>query len=181
MRRQRFECFPYARQQLKKLRAVARHPSRFFCQTRNQQFRTRHNLILTDTRLTQRFKNDLQISHAGDLHVPQSSGRATALFKHRDRVLLVRSRFRGTDQRAVNVPEKNPHHSITARTSPAFTVSPGFTLIDTTTPARGDFISFCIFIASTTSTPAPLSTVAPASVCTRTTLPGMGATISATP
>src|SRR6185369_966922 len=84
-------------------------------------------------------------------------------------------------QKAQTTQKAQDLYSTTARTSPAFTVSPGLTLIETTTPSRGDFISFCIFIASTTTTPAPFSTLAPASVCTRTTLPGIGARISAAP
>ena len=43
-------------------------------------------------------------------------------------------------------------HSITASTSPPLTVAPTFTLTALTVPAFGDFISFCIFIASTTTT-----------------------------
>src|SRR4029079_10551496 len=103
------------------------------------------------------------------------------LFEHGNRVQLVPARLHRMNQRTVNVPKQYAHHSTTASTSPAFTVSPGFTLIDTTTPSRGDFISFCIFIASTTTTPVPFSTLAPASTCTRTTLPGIGATIFSTP
>ena len=49
-------------------------------------------------------------------------------------------------------------HSITASTSPPLTVAPTSTFTVTTFPARGDFISFCIFIASTTTMPSPAST-----------------------
>ena len=43
------------------------------------------------------------------------------------------------------------------------------------------FISFCIFIASTTTIPCPASTASPAATSTRTTLPGMGAATFCTP
>src|SRR5437868_5120320 len=51
------------------------------------------------------------------------------------------------------------HYSITASRSPPLTVAPTSALIVTTVPLFGDFISFCIFIASTTAMPAPASTV----------------------
>src|SRR5579883_1133684 len=41
-------------------------------------------------------------------------------------------------------------HSITMSTSPAATAEPGCARTSTTRPVLGDFISFCIFIASTT-------------------------------
>ena len=65
--------------------------------------------------------------------------------------------------------------SITASTSPAFTVCPSETLISAILPAFGDCTSFCIFIASTTSTPWRAATSSPALSSTRTTLPGIGA------
>src|SRR5579864_4165771 len=68
-------------------------------------------------------------------------------------------------------------YSTIARTSPAFTAAPSVTRIFWTVPFFGDLISFCIFIASTTRTPAPASTSAPWLTRTRTTLPGMGAVI----
>ncbi len=42
-----------------------------------------------------------------------------------------------------------------AKTSPALTVAPVAKRISLTTPSFGDFISFCIFIASTIITPSP--------------------------
>src|ERR1043165_668668 len=181
MRCEGFECFAHARQQFKKLRSVAGQLSRFLRQTRNEHFRTRQDLFLTDTRIAERFDYDLQISHARDFHLAEPPGSTKDLLEHRNRVLLITADLRGTNQRPIDVPKQYSHHSITASISPAFMVSPGFTLIDTTTPSRGDFISFCIFIASTTTTPAPFSIAAPASVSTRTTLPCMGAMISAPP
>src|SRR5688572_3879709 len=72
-------------------------------------------------------------------------------------------------------------HSIMASTSPPLTVVPTSTFNVTTVPAFGAFISFCIFMASTTTMPAPASTDAPCATSTRTTFPGIGATIRAAP
>ena len=66
-------------------------------------------------------------------------------------------------------------YSTIARTSPAFTAVPSLTRIFWTVPCFGDLISFCIFIASTTTTPAPASTADPSRVSTRTIFPAMGA------
>src|SRR5262245_56185841 len=44
-------------------------------------------------------------------------------------------------------------YSTTIKTSPAVTVASGRVRTSATVPALGDFISFCIFIASTTTTP----------------------------
>ena len=44
-------------------------------------------------------------------------------------------------------------YPMTTRTSPAATVAPTWADNFTTCPAFGDFISFCIFIASTTTSP----------------------------
>ena len=46
----------------------------------------------------------------------------------------------------------------TAANGMRFTVAPTWTFNAATTPALGDFISFCIFIASTTTIPTPIST-----------------------
>ena len=42
-------------------------------------------------------------------------------------------------------------------------------------PGFGDFISFCIFIASMTTRPCPWPTTSPSATSTRMTFPGMGA------
>src|SRR5215469_14650649 len=61
-------------------------------------------------------------------------------------------------------------HSITSSTSPAATVASAFVLTDNTRPDLGDFISFCIVIATTTTRPAPSSTSSPSETSTRTTV-----------
>jgi TolB-like protein/DNA-binding winged helix-turn-helix (wHTH) protein len=68
------------------------------------------------------------------------------------------------------------NHSTTASTSPAFTAEFSLATSLRTTPFFGDLISFCIFIASTTTMPWPASTSLPSSTSTRTTFPGIGAT-----
>src|ERR1044072_8161757 len=181
MRGERFQSLAVTRQHLEKLHAIARHSSRLFRQTRDQQLSTGQYFVLSDPSITERFVNNLQIRHSRHAHLGQPPRSAEDLLEHGNRVFLVPAHPHGMNQRAINIPEQYAHHSTTASTSPAFTVSPGFTLIDTTTPSLGDFISFCIFTASTTTTPVPFSTVAPASSCTRTTLPGIGARICATP
>jgi glutathionylspermidine synthase-like protein len=70
---------------------------------------------------------------------------------------------------------KHPSYSTIASTSPAVTDAPSATITCLTVPFFGDFSSFCIFIASTTSTPWPASTSLPAERMMRTTLPGIGA------
>src|ERR1043166_3198600 len=155
MRCERFECFAHARQQFKTLRAVAGQFSSFLRQTRNEHFRTRQDLFLTDSRIAQRFDDDLQISHPRDFHLAEPPGSTKDLLEHRNRVLLITADLRGTNQCPIDVPKQYSHHSITASISPAFTVSPGFTLIDTTTPSRGDFISFCIFFSFPPPPPPP--------------------------
>ncbi len=67
--------------------------------------------------------------------------------------------------------------SIHARISPAFTGWPSFTSKRSTVPLLGDRISFCIFMASTTSKPCPASTFSPACTSTRMIFPGIGARI----
>src|ERR1044071_6541375 len=178
---QRLQRLAHAGKHFEELHTIARHSSRFFRQTRNKHVGACQDFLTTNPSIIQRFVNNLQVSHPRHTHLGQTPGRSEDLLEHGNRVLLVPARPHRMNQRTVNVPKEYAHHSTTASTSPAFTVSPGFTLVDTTVPSRGDFISFCIFIASTTITPAPFSTVAPTSVCTRTTLPGIGARTSATP
>jgi hypothetical protein len=62
---------------------------------------------------------------------------------------------------------------ISNSTSPLSTACPGSTKKRLTTPARSAAISFSIFMASSTSTPWPTSTVAPSSTSRPTTWPGM--------
>src|SRR5687768_8552536 len=52
-------------------------------------------------------------------------------------------------------------YSMTATMSPAPTVSPGFTLISVTVPARSAMTLFSIFMASSTHTAWPVSTASP--------------------
>src|SRR5687768_1460845 len=76
---------------------------------------------------------------------------------------------------------RSPVHSMAASNSPATTVSPARACNKTTRPARGAGISFCIFIASTTTIPCPAATSAPSSTSKRTTLPGIVAISSSLP
>jgi hypothetical protein len=71
--------------------------------------------------------------------------------------------------------QEKENYSTMASTSPAVTEAPSATMTCLTVPFLGDLSSFCIFMASTTSTPCPDSTSVPAGKITRTTLPGMGA------
>ena len=63
----------------------------------------------------------------------------------------------------------------TAKASPAFTACPFTTSNFSMLPALGDFTSFCIFIASTTTIPWPAATTSPAFTNKRITFPGIGA------
>src|SRR5208283_1611908 len=78
-------------------------------------------------------------------------------------------------------PSNGFHHSTQARTSPAFTFCPSLTSKRSTFPFFGDLISFCILIASTTTSPCYASTLSPAATSSRITFPGMGATICCRP
>src|ERR1039458_6026142 len=69
----------------------------------------------------------------------------------------------------------SPSYSIAASTSPAATVAPSRAVSETTRPAFGAFISFCIFIASITNRPWPAATISPSATSRRTILPGMAA------
>src|SRR5215469_559439 len=67
------------------------------------------------------------------------------------------------------------HYSTTTSTSPAPTVPSTTTATRATRPVLGDFSSFCIFIASITTTPCCSTTSSPTLTRTRTTRPGIGA------
>ena len=68
-------------------------------------------------------------------------------------------------------------YSMIARVSPALTAAPSATRIFCTLPSLGDFISFCIFMASMTMMPWPAFTSSFYATRMRTILPGMGALI----
>src|SRR6185437_8575948 len=68
-----------------------------------------------------------------------------------------------------------PAYSISASSWPVATVSPLATARRTSAPDFGARTSFCIFMASSTSTPCPHCTASPACASRRTTFPAMGA------
>ena len=71
------------------------------------------------------------------------------------------------------VGEGEPLHSISNSRSPPSTDWPATTCTVFTTPGRSAWISFCIFIASSTTKPWPAATCVPGSTRIETTRPGM--------
>ncbi len=66
-----------------------------------------------------------------------------------------------------------PAYWISTRVSSGATLSPFLTWTLITTPLKGAWISFSIFMASMTSTPSPASTLSPTLTLTSTMVPGM--------
>src|SRR5213079_1272123 len=93
-----------------------------------------------------------------------------------ERLIVLASEIRA-ERRAR--PLRQPASCVTRQmTWPVVTGWPGCTESSETVPARGDVISFSIFIASTTQTTWPGSTASPSTTSTASTVPCIGVTMA---
>src|SRR5712691_10263647 len=101
----RFENVAYAWQKFKQLLTIPGGLPHGFHVAIAQTIDARSHLALGEALMPQSLANNLQVGHAGNLHLMEATCRAKYIFEHRDCVILECARSNRPNQRAINVPE----------------------------------------------------------------------------
>src|SRR6185437_11431465 len=123
----------------------------------------------------ERIEKRARLEHQRDLPVHGDSPRATSKVTSSSTARMAKPLKTLRNSKKGSEAVGMPAYSISASSWPVATVSPLATARRTSAPDFGARTSFCIFMASSTSTPCPHCTASPACASRRTTFPAMGA------